>query len=194
MHRPTGSQKTRTTALLIVAVATASLVAAACGGTSSTDKTATAAAKGGSTPASTSAATKPASTSTTASGSPTAGATSAATSAGGATGVLKISTDATLGQFFTDDKGMTLYIFKNDVAGNGKSAAEALTAVWPPYTASAAPAKPAGATGDFAIITRVDGKKQVTYKGLPLYYFVNDKAAGDTKGQGVGGVWFVAAP
>ena len=44
------------------------------------------------------------------------------------------------------------------------------------------------------VISRDDGREQVTYNGLPLYYFANDKAPGDTKGQGVGGVWFVAAP
>jgi len=34
----------------------------------------------------------------------------------------------------------------------------------------------------------------VTYNGHPLYYFVQDKAAGDAKGQGVngfGGLWWV---
>jgi predicted lipoprotein with Yx(FWY)xxD motif len=193
MNRPTGLPKT-SIAAIAVALAGMALVAAACGGTSNADKTSTAAAKSGSTAAATSAATKPASTSTTAAS--TSPAASGSPTAGAATGnaVLKIATDATLGKFFTDDKGFTLYIFKNDVAGNGKSAAEALTAVWPPLTSAAAPAAPAGATGDFAVITRVDGKKQVTYKGLPLYYFVNDKAAGDTKGQNVGQVWFVAAP
>ena len=29
--------------------------------------------------------------------------------------------------------------------------------------------------GDFGSITRADGKKQTTYKGLPLYYFAGDK-------------------
>jgi predicted lipoprotein with Yx(FWY)xxD motif len=32
----------------------------------------------------------------------------------------------------------------------------------------------------------------VSYNGMPLYYYAADSAAGDTKGQGVGGVWFVA--
>jgi len=34
----------------------------------------------------------------------------------------------------------------------------------------------------------------VTYDGHPLYYFKADSAPGDTKGQGVGGVWFEVAP
>ena len=179
----------------VAALIGAALIAAACGGTSSADKTATAKAKGGTTPAAgaTTAATKPAGTSTAAT-STTPAATGSTTATTGSAAELKITTDPTLGKFFTDSRGFTLYIFKNDVANSGKSAAEGLTAVWPPLEASTAPAKPDGATGDFAIITRVDGKKQVTYKGLPLYYFVNDKAAGDTKGQNVGQVWFVAAP
>jgi hypothetical protein len=44
----------------------------------------------------------------------------------------------------------------------------------------------------FATITRADGTVQVTYNHMPLYYFAGDSAAGDTKGQGTLGVWFVA--
>jgi predicted lipoprotein with Yx(FWY)xxD motif len=51
-----------------------------------------------------------------------------------------------------------------------------------------------GAAGALALVTRDDGTKQVSYNGQPLYYYTPDKAAGDTTGQGVGGVWFVAAP
>ena len=35
---------------------------------------------------------------------------------------------------------------------------------------------------------------QVTYNDIPLYYFQADEKAGDTKGQAVGGVWWVVAP
>jgi len=44
---------------------------------------------------------------------------------------------------------------------------------------------------------RADGTTQVTYKGHPLYYFVQDKKAGDTKGQdidGFGAAWYVVSP
>ena len=185
-----GRSRMRSLAVLAAgAMISAGLVAAACGGTSSADKTKTAA--GGAkttvaTSAPTTAATKAATAATT-------GTAASGTAAAGAT-TVKTATAGSLGTILTDANGMTLYTFKNDVAGSGKSAAENLVAAWPPFESTTAPAKPAGVTGDFAIITRVDGKTQVTYKGLPLYFFVNDKKAGDTNGQGVGGVWFVAQP
>jgi predicted lipoprotein with Yx(FWY)xxD motif len=37
-------------------------------------------------------------------------------------------------------------------------------------------------TGTLATITRDDGSLQVTYNGLPLYFFSGDQAAGDAKG------------
>ena len=33
----------------------------------------------------------------------------------------------------------------------------------------------------------------MTYAGAPIYYFAKDTKPGDVTGQGVGGVWFVAA-
>ena len=44
---------------------------------------------------------------------------------------------------------------------------------------------------------RTDGTLQVTYKGHPLYYFVQDKKAGDTTGEGIDGFgaeWYVVGP
>ena len=39
-----------------------------------------------------------------------------------------------------------------------------------------------------------DGTLQVTYLGMPLYYWVNDEAPGDTTGHEINDVWFVVAP
>ena len=49
----------------------------------------------------------------------------------------------------------------------------------------------------FGTTTRTDGKVEVTYGGHPLYYFMQDKAAGDVKGQGINGfgaLWWVVSP
>ncbi|WP_158441352.1 hypothetical protein [Kribbella steppae] len=40
-------------------------------------------------------------------------------------------------------------------------------------------------------MTRSDGTKQITLAGSPLYYFANDAQPRDTKGQAVGGIWWV---
>lgn len=124
---------------------------------------------------------------------------SAVASAAGAAEIeLKVAAGSgSVGSYLTGADGMTLYIFTKDTAGDGKSVCNGGCATnWPPLVvASLDQVKvDSGATGALALATRDDGTKQVTYKGLPLYYFAADKAAGDTTGQGVGGVWFVAAP
>lgn len=177
----------------------AALVGAACGGgTSDKDKTATAAAKGGgATPAATGAATKAAATpaataaATKAATTPASGATTAAAS--GASGGVRVGDSAKLGKVLTDDKGLTLYTFKNDTTPGKSSCNGGCATNWPPAMATAAP-KVDGATGEFTLITRDDGAKQVAYKGAPLYTYAADKAAGDTNGDGVGGVWSAAKP
>jgi len=61
-------------------------------------------------------------------------------------------------------------------------------------TGDAEPHLGAGLTGALTTFERPDGVTQVAYAGHPLYYFANDPAAGDTNGQGVGGVWFLLTP
>jgi predicted lipoprotein with Yx(FWY)xxD motif len=94
-----------------------------------------------------------------------------------------------------DDKGFTLYTFKNDVAGDGKSAVPAaILPNWPPLVATAAATKGAGVTGDLGTATLDDGTEVVTYKGLPLYRFAGDANPGDTNGDKIADIWFVALP
>ncbi len=92
-----------------------------------------------------------------------------------------------LGEVFTDADGMTLYTYDKDTPG--KSNCAGLCAVfWPPVIA-AGTAKPAGG---FTAITRDDGTKQWAFHGKPLYGYINDAKAGDTRGDGVDEVWHVA--
>jgi predicted lipoprotein with Yx(FWY)xxD motif len=81
---------------------------------------------------------------------------------------------------------MTLYTFTKDVKDSGISTCTGgcLTA-WPALTVAAGdtPTGGAGVTGTLGTITRTDnGALQVTYNGLPLYFFHNDVKVGDTLG------------
>jgi predicted lipoprotein with Yx(FWY)xxD motif len=106
---------------------------------------------------------------------------------------VKVSKKSDVGSYLTDAKGMALYVFKKD--GPGKSAcAGDCVAKWPLYYREKVAPTGGPSASDFGTITREDGKKQTTYKGLPLYYFAGDKAPSDTNGQGVKEVWVVAAP
>jgi predicted lipoprotein with Yx(FWY)xxD motif len=91
----------------------------------------------------------------------------------------------------TGPNGMTLYTFDKDPAGGGKSACNGQCATnWPPLFAEGS----AGASGDYSIVMRDDGRKQWAYKGKPLYYWVKDKQPGDKTGDGVNKVWHTAMP
>jgi predicted lipoprotein with Yx(FWY)xxD motif len=99
------------------------------------------------------------------------------------------SADTAKGKALVDDKGMTLYIFDRDAAGKSTCNGPCATN-WPPLTAAAE----AKASGDWTVVTRDDGAKQWAYKGKPLYHWSKDTKPGDTSGDGVNGVWHIAAP
>jgi predicted lipoprotein with Yx(FWY)xxD motif len=91
--------------------------------------------------------------------------------------------------------GMTVYTFAMDVKDSGKSACgSGCITTWPALTvpAGTTPTAGSGVTGKLGTITRTDGSLQVTYNGLPLYFFSGDKAAGDA--NGVYTNWAAVAP
>lgn len=99
-----------------------------------------------------------------------------------------------LGTVLTGANGKTLYVFDRDTPGTS-NCNDTCASTWPALTlASGQPVAPPGLSGTLALITRGDGGKQVTYNDRPLYFFASDAAAGDTKGDGVGGVWHAAKP
>jgi predicted lipoprotein with Yx(FWY)xxD motif len=115
----------------------------------------------------------------------------ASPAAGGAAGVNLA--DSKLGKILVGANGMTLYIFTPDGTSGKSACTDKCLASWPALTSDAAPTLGTGLDAeDFASITRADnGAKQVTFYGMPLYFFGGDKAAGDTTGQGLFGKWFV---
>jgi len=92
-------------------------------------------------------------------------------------------------------KGLTLYTFANDTEGKSTCTGDCAT-TWPPLLVEEGePTVSMDVPGSLGVYERMeDGGRQVTYNGMPLYYFSGDSEPGDTNGQGLGNVWFVAAP
>jgi len=126
------------------------------------------------------------------------GTSASSSAAASATFDLKIAAGSgSVTNYLTGADGRTLYMFKNDTVDSGKSTCNGgCAATWPPFTVdSLDEVKPdAAATGTLALVTRDDGTKQISYKGMPLYYYSGDTKAGDTAGQGFAGKWFVVHP
>jgi predicted lipoprotein with Yx(FWY)xxD motif len=106
---------------------------------------------------------------------------------------VKIAKKDGVGSYLTDTKNTALYWFKKDSTGKSACAGPCVEK-WPLYYREAVKAPEGVKAEDFGTITREDGQKQTTFRGFPLYYWVNDKAAGDTLGQGVNNVWYVIDP
>jgi predicted lipoprotein with Yx(FWY)xxD motif len=116
---------------------------------------------------------------------------------------ITLQTSSTLGSYLVDKSNRTLYFFSYDPNGQD-SCTGGCQAYWPIFNVDNLTADKLGSgldISDFGSVTSVSGKKQVTYKGWPLYYFaplVNgtnvQEAPGQTQGEGVNNVWFVAKP
>ena len=116
---------------------------------------------------------------------------------------VSLQTNTTLGKYLVDKQNRTLYFFSNDP--NGKdSCTGGCQAFWPIFNVDNLTADKLGdglAVSDFGSVTSVSGKKQVTYKGWPLYYYAplvngtnTQEAPGQTLGEGINNVFFVAKP
>ena len=102
---------------------------------------------------------------------------------------VKMMSKDGIGSYLADGKGMTLYYIVKDKGVKGAGCAGPCLDNWPIFYQEAITAPKGLDTKDFGAITRADGKMQTTFRGWPLYYFVGDKAAGDTNGEGKKDVW-----
>jgi len=120
---------------------------------------------------------------------------SSSSSSSSSAGAVLATADSNFGRIVVDGQGMTAYVFDKDTAGSGKSACSGQCLdIWPAITADSDQPTVDGVDGEVGTITRDDGTKQVTLDGLPLYTYAPDEHAGDVKGQGVQGIWWVVAP
>ena len=90
--------------------------------------------------------------------------------------------------------GYSLYTFDGDTQGESTCETDCAEE-WPPYLLGDGldPVAGEGVPGSFDVVSRNDGAMQVAYRLMPLYVFSDDDAPGDTNGDGLGGVWHLAA-
>lgn len=100
--------------------------------------------------------------------------------------VLSIHTDPKLGQYLVATNGMTLYQSSADKPGvsNCKGVC---ASNWPAYTVATSTTLPVETSllGKIGTLTLTDGRLQVTYNGMPLYFWTKDTQPGDTTGNGI---------
>ena len=106
--------------------------------------------------------------------------------------ILGLANDADHGEYLSAFNGMALYTYDADAPGVSNCTGEC-AAKWPPYTVPSADAinVPVNITGAVSTIERADGTLQVTYDGMPLYFYAEDRTLGDLNGADVSG-WSLA--
>ena len=112
---------------------------------------------------------------------------------------VSLKNHPTLGNILVDKEGRTLYFSSNDANGQSSCTGDCET-MWPVFNIDNLTQEKLGeglSVGGFSSITTASGKKQLTYKGYPLYYFApggQKEAPGLTGGEASNDVWFVAKP
>lgn len=114
---------------------------------------------------------------------------------------VQLATSPTLGSFLTDSVGQAVYFSALDVDGVNTCTSAACNPTWPVYYGGVIRVPQGLNVSDFTSKKTADGRSQTLYKGWPLYYSAPAngsanirEAAGQTTGNGVGGVWHVMNP
>lgn len=83
--------------------------------------------------------------------------------------------------------GMTVYTFDNDKSPGVSMCNGPCAALWPPLLVGGGeqPAAP------YSVVTRVDGSRQLAYKGKPLYFYKGDQKAGERSGDNFKDIWHI---
>jgi predicted lipoprotein with Yx(FWY)xxD motif len=95
-----------------------------------------------------------------------------------------------IGYVLAEANRQVVYTYSKDKKGGKPTCTGACAATWLPATGTPE-AGPANVfSGQFGLVTRANGVKQITYNGLPLY-LLKGAAGMATTGNGQGGVWHV---
>ena len=110
---------------------------------------------------------------------------------------LSSASAQSVGRYLTDANGRAVYMFVID-SKNFSACTGACAGAWPPLSTPAALSGNATVQAELiGRITRSDGRAQVTYNEMPIYYYHGDERPGDIKGQGknaFGGLWYLVSP
>lgn len=99
---------------------------------------------------------------------------------------INVTANKFLGDYLVNQSGFALYYFSDDKTASGASTCyDDCATKWPPFYAEKIILPDSLRIVDFASITRIDGSKQTTFKGWPLYLYSGDGAAGDIFGNGL---------
>jgi predicted lipoprotein with Yx(FWY)xxD motif len=104
--------------------------------------------------------------------------------------VVMTATNKTLGKkILVNRNGMTLYSLSVERKGKFICTMSSCLSVWKPLVVRIGTV-PTG-VAHLSLVKRPDGRRQVAYRGAPLYAFALDKKPGDIKGNGFKdvGVW-----
>jgi predicted lipoprotein with Yx(FWY)xxD motif len=98
------------------------------------------------------------------------------------------------GRMVFDGRGFALYAFTRD--GRGPSRCYGACAkAWPPYVVTGTLRAGTGTKRSLlGTVRRRDGRRQLTYAGRPLYYYIGEKRPGPVLCQNVreyGGLWLI---
>jgi predicted lipoprotein with Yx(FWY)xxD motif len=106
--------------------------------------------------------------------------------------------DSRYGKVIWDGRGYALYAFTRDRRGGLSQCYGACARAWPVYYSKGALRAGSGIKRSLiGTVRRRDGRRQITYNGWPLYYYVDENRPGLILCQNVnefGGLWLVVRP
>lgn len=104
--------------------------------------------------------------------------------------VIGVADRGTLGTVLTAD-GQTVYLYTKDVPGETRCFGQCAQN-WPPLIVTRHPDIRGDLPGKLGTVKRDDGRRQLTYKGVPIYLYIEDApSSDDANGQDVDHEWYV---
>jgi predicted lipoprotein with Yx(FWY)xxD motif len=103
---------------------------------------------------------------------------------------VMIVQNSAIGYVLAEANHQVVYTYSKDKKGGKPTCTGACAATWLPATGTPEAGPADVFSGQFGLVTRSNGVKQITYNGLPLYLLKDAKPL-SVSGNGQGGVWHV---